>query len=141
MGDINYATEKGGDAEGGAWRVEVSPAKEQKAAEFLHALQVCQSAPSSVFTPLLVQGAGLSGADLRSWTVVRLADNGRRGSYEYSSTGEGRRAHLLLGLAPGKEVTVSAGAKTVAQGKSSEAGSFRFELEQAGKTVIAVEVE
>ena len=141
VGEINYATEKGGDAEGGAWRIEVSPAEEQKEVEFLHALQVFPAAPSTAFTPLLVQSSGLSGAELRDWTVVRIADNGRRGSYEYSSEGSGKQMHLLLGLPPGKEITVSAMGKAQKSGKSSEAGTFRFELEQAGETEIAVQVE
>ena len=66
----NYAVTKGGAAEPGAWRVEVSPATAATDDLFLHVMSVMQSTESSQPTVVLVREGGMVGASADGWTAL-----------------------------------------------------------------------
>ncbi|HUU28782.1 MAG TPA: heparinase II/III family protein [archaeon] len=141
VNDTNYPTEKRGDAEGGAWRIEVSPEGKEAAVNFLHAILIYPHEPGSKPEAGLVKGKRLAGADLPEWTVVMPANGEKMRSLEYSSTGTGKRTHLVLGLPAGSEVTAKSGDKVLAQGVTSPEGSFVFGIDQSGKMLLRISVK
>ncbi len=138
----NYYTEKGGDAEGGAWRTEVAASANRKSVDFLHAIQVFTSEPA-VFQPAVaVEGEGVSGAQFRGWTVV-VAMPGKPATrpVTYLSRAAGRQQHVLIGLPPDLGVRVALGGKHILDTRSSENGSLVFETRQEPGTTLEVSVQ
>jgi heparin/heparan-sulfate lyase len=132
---VNYATEKGGDAEGGSWRVEVSSPAAEREVNFLHALQVFPKEPEKVQFATAVKGQGVTGAALPGWTVL-VADGDREQPIVYGSGGTGY--HLVLGLRPGRYVTVVANGRRIARVRTTDAGSAVFPWRQRRDSLVTV---
>ncbi len=128
VNDTNYATTKGGDAELGAWRLEVSPAQDGREALFLHALLIYPGEPATAPAAAMVSGPGLAGATVPGWTVVRALP-GEAATLEYScAAGE----QLVFGLEPGKTVRVSLEGGELASLTVSGNGALRFRADSPG---------
>jgi hypothetical protein len=138
---VNYCTEKGGDAEGGAWRAEVTTSAARKSVDFLHAIQVFAGEPAAFHPALAVEGEGVSGAEFPGWTVV-VAKPGRRAGQPitYTSRAAGKQLQLLIGLPADQGVRIALGGKELARRKTSPNGSLMFETNQATGTAVEVTV-
>ncbi|MFC2076790.1 heparinase II/III family protein [candidate division KSB1 bacterium] len=138
VGDINYATRKGGDAEGGAWRVEVTSDAGSKEVDFLHAFFVYPSDAGSPPEITRISGDRLVGADFLDRTVVFVSQEDAAGRIRYVSNGNGPRHHLVLGLPAGAKALVKIGRRTQKNQKVSAAGVLAFSLDQTGRTAIEI---
>jgi hypothetical protein len=138
----NYYTEKAGDAEGGAWRTEVTASAPRKSVDFLHAVQVFAADPVTFQPAIAVKGEGISGAQFRGWTVV-IEMPGRPAGHPvtYLSQAAGKQRHLLIGLPPDRGMRITMGGKHVLRAKSSENGSVVFETQQEPGTALRVTVQ
>ena len=132
VGKVNYATEKGGDAEGGAWRVEVSSPGEAGKVEFLHAMEVFSSQPEAYITDAsLIEEQGLRGVETPAATVLFCQDSGEAEEYKFTTQGGSARIHLVVGLSPERAYLVNAEAREM-QLITTNAGTlfFRSELQR-----------
>ncbi len=137
----NYFTEKGGDAEGGAWRVEVTAPAGRKSVDFVHALQIYAVEPVGFERAEPVAGDGISGAQFRGWTVV-VAMPGRPATHPitYLSRASGRQRHLLIGLPSNQKLQIILGGKDASSVLTSPNGSVEFETNQSSGTSLEVTV-
>ncbi len=134
----NYETVKGGDAEGGAWRIEVAPREERKSIDFLHALQVFPGLPASVAPATLIRGRNLAGAELPGWTVVLLEPGAARAPVSFVSRATGKRKHLVIGIAPHRKMTIGISGRKAGRAVADETGTVSFETVQHGATKITL---
>ena len=129
VGDVNYATEKGGDAEAGAWRVEVGSAGEAGEVEFLHAMEVFSSPPVAYITDAsLVTGQGMSGVETPAATVLFCEDSGAGEEYSFTTEGGSARKHVIVGLSPERTYRVGAEGREM-QLTTTSAGTLIFRTE------------
>jgi len=141
VGEVNYATEKGGDAEAGAWRVEVNSPGKAGEVEFLHAMEVFSGRPDEyVIEASLLKGQGLIGVETPAATVHFCEDGGAAEQYRFT-TRDGRASrHLVVGLLPERKYRVGAKGLDI-QGATTGAGTlfFQTELKAPGEFIIELE--
>ncbi len=106
----NYATTKAG-AEGGAWRIEVSPAASAREDVFLHTLTVMDSTTTEAPPVGKVEGQGMVGARV----LDRVALFSRSGSLQsrvgFRIDGSGKLRFLVCDLQPGSWIVTRNGAR------------------------------
>jgi heparin/heparan-sulfate lyase len=141
VGDINYATRKGGDAEAGAWRIEVSSGAEPQSVDFLHALAVYPERPAAAPEMRRIAGEGIVGVELLDRTVVMVPHGETARELEYESRGTGERNHLVLGLPSGKKARIVIDGGGLIKKKISRSGSLAFRTEREGNIRVRITVE
>ncbi|MBW2523818.1 MAG: hypothetical protein JRI23_06565, partial [Deltaproteobacteria bacterium] len=132
----NYAVTKGGAAEPGAWRVEVSPSTPATADRFLHVMTTMGSSESTEPTVVLVQENGHVGASADGWTAIWSESGELLTSGALTLTGASSYRVLACDLTPGwwyvsVDDTVIATEEATDDGKSIyfEGGPGDYQLE------------
>jgi heparin/heparan-sulfate lyase len=134
VGEVNYATSKGGTTEPGAWRLEVSSGKKEQTTDFLHLFTIYPRGPAeSKMSGRLIRGDDVIGVDVLDWTVLFVETEKTQKSFSYTSDEAGQREHLIIGLPADKNAVVSAGGAPLGQRQTGSSGSIRFNLEQGGE--------
>jgi len=125
---VNYATSKGGDAEGGAWRMEVSAADQGRETGFLHALEVFSAEPVTYITDAsLIEEKSLLGAVTPAAAVLFCEDAGAQGVYKFTLPA-GKRRIVVTGLPAERRYRVSSEG-VEKEGVTSRGGSLLFETD------------
>ncbi|MBN2290082.1 MAG: hypothetical protein JXQ83_12170, partial [Candidatus Glassbacteria bacterium] len=141
VGDVNYATEKGGDAEGGAWRVEVSSPGTAGEVEFLHAMEVFSNQQADYLTEaLLIEEQGMIGVEIPAATVIFCNDSGAAGQYRFSTQGGHARKHLVAGMPPERKFTVDAEGREI-RGVTTGAGTLVFQTGLKAPAELTITLE
>jgi hypothetical protein len=97
----NFFCTKGGAAEPGAWRVEVSPAAAAADDRFLHVLSVMKDSVANGPAVTLVQGSSHVGAGVLDRVVVFGRGAARLGQADFKLASSGNRKILVCDLKPG----------------------------------------
>lgn len=130
---VDHPTAKGGDAEGGAWRVEVTAAGGGASVEFLHVLLVYPAQPGAMARVDAIDAGAAVGVELLDRTVVLAPPGQTLPAMEYSSRGIGERQHLLWGLPAGTTAEVTMDGQGVVRRAVGPAGALAFRVRQAGR--------
>ncbi len=135
--------------EAGAWRMEVAPAGEDRDELFLNACQITDASAHNAVEARLVGDAGRKAAGILFFTSpanrVVLFLKGPAASraelpvrYEVDSNKEAR--HLLVGLPPGRNVTIRVGREPMFRGRISPQGVLSFEDRRKGHRTVEIQL-
>jgi len=136
---VNYATEKGGDAEGGAWRVEVTARDGGKTVLFLHALQVFPRVPGTTPVPARrIEGPNVEGAEFPDWSVVLLTGGEHGNRVQFASRRPGKRRYLVLGFPASRIIEVNIAGGKPLKLSTTNSGALFFEAEQPADAIVSL---
>lgn len=97
----NYTSTKGGAAEPGAWRVEISPGREAYQDTFLHILTTMDDSSSGQIPAGLISGTNLVGASIPGFAILFSSDGQLLQTAEAFLDGSEERTVFVCDLRPG----------------------------------------